>query len=132
MLFKDLDSKWKLVDYSMSHSQLLIRSSSKKSRPWNIDIIFKGVTKILLPKVFEGIEIFKVENLQDYTILQDYHFISDENYECLKIVTANEVYYFINCMAMGVYKNDLKSNFSSLGRYDTSELNHELIEWYGF
>lgn len=48
ILYKDLDNRYQLLDYNISHSRLLLRSMKTKDRDYNIDILFKSVDKLIL------------------------------------------------------------------------------------
>ncbi len=59
------------MDFSATHSQLLLRSLKTKDREYNIDIIVKGVGRLLLPAFFHGIEISVLENKEIISFLED-------------------------------------------------------------
>jgi hypothetical protein len=102
ILFSDSDNKYKLLDYLISHSFLLIRSLKNKTRDYNIDLIFKPVEFIHIPTSFQGIIVSVEEN---------------EQKRIFHIKSANkEGSYYIEAYNFSVYHNDreiLESPISS-------------------
>jgi len=56
---------FKMWDFYISHSQLLLRSPSTVTHPKNIDIIFKDVDYVELPTTLFGLDVVEA-GLQDY------------------------------------------------------------------
>jgi hypothetical protein len=123
-LFTDLNSEYRLLDYNISHRQLLIRSLRNRERPYNIDIIFKGVKYLIVSDSFNGIEITNTLNLSE----TQFHFISkhirnEDLYNNFILKTMDGKKYFINAITFNVFKNKLDILESSIGRYDEGNLN---------
>lgn len=122
--------EFQIVDFSATHSQLLLRSIKTKNRDYNIDIIVKGTGRILLPTIFKGIEISVLENEDILSFLKD-KFYFDNEYDnrifCIK--DCQDKAYYINALCFGIYHNELDILETSIGRYDMNNLG-ELQKWY--
>lgn len=62
LIYEDLSRKYFLLDYSPSHSELVIRGFNNEIN--NIDLFFKAVFKIDLNVKLDGIRITKIERTQ--------------------------------------------------------------------
>jgi hypothetical protein len=49
--------KFQVWSYSVSHAQLLIRSTKNSQYPTQVDVLFKNVNGVLLPTFFDGLTI---------------------------------------------------------------------------
>ncbi|WP_293308484.1 hypothetical protein [Pedobacter sp. UBA5917] len=129
-IFSDLSSNFQLIDYSPTHGQLLIRCLKNKQRDYNIDIIFKGVLHILIPVVFNGIEIAAAEiNEDNGYLVANYGFKISGDYRIFSITDTKSKIYYLNAMCFGVYHNKLDSLETSIGRYDMDSLGENIL-WY--
>ncbi|SEP11840.1 hypothetical protein SAMN05192574_12410 [Mucilaginibacter gossypiicola] len=129
MIFSDPSSEFKMLDYLVSHSQLLIRSMRNRQREYNVDIIFKGVRALTIDTVFEGLEISLSDESQNLKLIEDHGFIIDYNYKVFLLKSGNGPMNFINAMAFGIFHNKLGILETSLGRYDWGNLN-EMVLWH--
>ena len=59
LLYSDTGGNYFLLDYSPSHSEMVIRRV--KVTEYNIDLFFKNVQRINLSPKLTGINIFKIE-----------------------------------------------------------------------
>lgn len=57
-MFKS-ERKFRIWDYKVSHSQLLIRSPQSADVATNIDLVFWGVERIDLPTSFQGVVMLR-------------------------------------------------------------------------
>lgn len=129
IIFSDLINKFQLIDYSTTHSQLLLRSMRNKARDFNIDIHIKGVFSLLMPTVFQGIEIaiFEIGDEKKY-LIEEYGF--DLAYHRIFSLKNSEgKVYFVNAMSFGIYHNKLDILETSIGRYDFGSLDENIL-WY--
>lgn len=119
-----------ILDYSLSHSQLLIRSKKNKNREYNIDIIFKGVLLLFLPSNIMGVEIslIRLSDIQEY-LSKNYSFKDNKDYKVFSLMNSEGKGYFVNAMCFGVYHNKLDILETSIGRYDM-ENHSENILWF--
>jgi len=128
LLYKDMESTYKLLDYHITHSRLLLRSMRSKERDYNIDIVFKPVDKLLLMDSFRGLEITLCDIKEVSSLISDYSFAitNSKKVFCLKDLYGQKFY--INAMALGVFHNQLGPNESSIkGIFD--EFGQEIL-WY--
>lgn len=51
-IYGNQKQEFQIVDFSSTHSQLLLRSFKTKESEYNIDIIVNGVARLLLPTSF--------------------------------------------------------------------------------
>lgn len=128
-IFSDLDNEFRFLDYLPSHNQLLIRSLNNQDRDYNIDIIFKGVSSLLILTYLNGIEIDLFELNQNKFLIEDYKFKEDKNYRIFSIKDNDGKTYFINAMCFGVFHNQLDILETSIGRYDWGDLGEKIL-WY--
>jgi len=109
-LYSDLEKHYVLLEFHRSHSQLLIRclSSEIDKRDYNIDIIFKPVTMMILPDTFEGIEIsvFEDDEIPEF-LINDFGFTVKLGCKIFLIKDREGNFYYVNAMLMGVYHNQL-------------------------
>jgi hypothetical protein len=128
-IFSDLTSEFQILDYSPTHNQILIRSMKSKSRYYNIDIIIKGVTLILVPSIFNGIEI-SIEGINDRKyLIEDYGFKITKDYRIFSLKDSVGKVYFLNALCFGVYHNKLDILETSIGRYDYENYGENIL-WY--
>ncbi len=130
VLFSDLKNKFKIIDFSPSHDQLLLRSMKNKRRTYNIDIIVKGVGLVLCPTALEGIEISLLKDIKTKaSLLNKYGLAEKADCNIFMLRSSSELEFYINAMCFGVYHNKLDILESSIGRYDFENFD-ELIIWY--
>jgi len=124
-IYKDLDGRYMLLDYSPSHSELLLRKRIQSS---NIDILFKSVRKIFLPTLLMGIEIsILTGEKESMSIIDQFGFTSTGGYNVFEIKTVNNEYHYINAGVFGVFANELDILETSLGDFAWSSNNHLLL-----
>lgn len=130
MIYSDLYSEFQIIDFSATHSQLLIRSLRNKNRDYNIDIIFKGVISLLTTTVIKGLEIsiLKIDEI-DRKLINEYGFENSEDYRIFALKDIQGKICFINAMCFGVYHNKLNILETSIGRYDMENLGENIL-WY--
>lgn len=129
-IYSNQTQEFQIVDFSASHSQLLLRSLKTKDREYNIDIIVKGVGRLLLPTFFHGIEISVLENEETTSFLKDKFSFNDEYDNRIFSIKDNQGgVYYINALCFGIYHNKLDILETSIGRYDMDSLG-ELQKWY--
>jgi hypothetical protein len=129
-IFSDLNNDYKILDYSISHNQLLIRSMRNKGKHHNIDIIFKGVSAMLIPCMLKGLEITSVEIQDDNKFLLGIDgFKTTRDYKLYSLKNSAEVFYYVNAMCFGVFHNTLDILETSLGRYDMENFGESVL-WY--
>jgi hypothetical protein len=59
LIYSDTERKYFLLDYSPSHSEMVIRGVKRKE--YNIDLFFKNVQRININVKLTGINIFRVK-----------------------------------------------------------------------
>jgi len=129
-IFSDLTSEFQILDYSPTHNQLLIRSMKNRNRDYNIDILIKGVSSIITPSVFKGLEISIFEITEDKKHLkEEYDFKTTRDYRIFSLKNSEGKMYFVNAMCFGVYHNRIDILETSIGRYDTENLGENIL-WY--
>jgi hypothetical protein len=130
-IYSNLDSEFKLLDYQITHSQVLFRSMKSKERDYNIDIIFKPVINMLITDSFNGMEIslFELVN-KNNSILKDYSFKINKDYRIFTLRDINNNTYYVNAMCFAIYHNKLDILETSIERFGTEESRGECILWY--
>ncbi len=65
--------RFQVWGYTVSHRELLLRSTKSKEFPTRIDVFLKGVQEFHLPTVFDGLSITeaRAEDLERLSILSD-------------------------------------------------------------
>lgn len=129
-IYSDLESEFQMIDYSPTHSQLLIRSMKNKNRDYNIDIIMKGVIYTLISTTYKGIEI-SIAELNDIrsNLLEDFGFKVTRDYRVFSLKDSDGKTFFLNAMCFGVYHNKLEILETSIGRYDVENFGEDIL-WY--
>lgn len=129
-IYSDSSNEFMLLDYSRSHSQLLIRSKRNKTREYNIDIIFKGVLVLFIPERSNGIDIslFKLNNENSF-LTNDYGFKQNKDYKIFVLENSEGQKYYINAGCFGIYHNKLDILETSIGRYDMENFGENIL-WY--
>jgi hypothetical protein len=129
-IYKHAKQKFQIVDFSLSHNQLLLRSFKSRDRAYNIDIIFKGVSRSILSTEMNGFEISVLKDEEAIHFLKErFYFDTDYDYRIFLIKDDGGKAYYINAFCFGVYHNSLDILETSIGRYDSENFG-ELQEWY--
>src|SRR5687767_3462734 len=107
-LFSNLSDKFQILDYSPTHSQLLIRSMKLSPRDYNIDVIVKPVYALCIPSTMNGLEISLLSDSDGQAWrTPPFNFVTDYDYKIFKFADATGASYAINAMALGVFHNRL-------------------------
>lgn len=131
MVFEDLNSEYSILDFSLSHSQLLLRSKINTERNYNIDILFKSVNFISIPITIKGIKISAViDNKRLSKISKEFNLLNDSR--LIEIVDGKGFNFYLAANSMGVFHNKLDILETSIGRYDFSDHKDEEIDWIVF
>jgi hypothetical protein len=128
-IYSNLTDTFKVLDYLLTHKQLLIRSLKTGQRDYNIDIVFKPVDGMLMKTTIEGIEIDHVDAAIEEPAVKAIGFSLKQQQKVFVITDKMGNKQYINAMAVGVYHNKLDTLESSLGRYDYGELGENIL-WY--
>lgn len=129
-IYSNLTQEFQIVDFSATHSQLLLRSFKTKDREYNIDIIVKGVERMLIPTSFNGIEISVSDNEETISFLKDeFSFNNKYDNRIFVVKDNNGGVYYVNALCFGIYHNKLEILETSIGRYDMDSFG-ELQKWY--
>jgi hypothetical protein len=129
-LYSDLGGEYLLLDFHLTHSQLLMRKLKNRTNDRNTDIIFKPIMELYIPARFKGISISHVTDAgQIKALKQQYKFSADYGYKIFKIcdVAANEFY--LTAMAFGVFENYFQLMETHL-EGDLQTEDNKLIFWY--
>ena len=122
ILYTDTTRKYFLLDYSPSHSELVIRGL--KGYDDNIDLFFKAVKHIDLNPKLNGITISIVDRTKS-GIPKDIGY-SDNVF---KIVDTDQNEYYIDAMLFAAFNNKLQLLQSSLGDFVWSDSNKEISSY---
>lgn len=123
-----LASPFHLWDYAPTHGQLLFRSPPVPERAHNVDIIFKGVSRLYVPDRLEGLEIAVVPALPEL-LAASHGFALSVDARHFRLREASGTCWYLNAMCVGVYHNRLATLETSLGRYDWGDLGEQML-WY--
>ena len=121
IIFSDINNSYRIIEYSATHNQLLIRSMKNKERAFNIDILFKGVSEILIPTKIDGLEISSKEIDDIHIFLKNvFDFNNSKEYIIFELKDIKGKIYYINAMAVGIFHNQQDTLESSINRYARS------------
>jgi hypothetical protein len=122
LLYSDTDGKYFLLDYSPSHSELVIRKIDKSANH-NIDLFFKAVYNIQMTVKLEGVKVFKVHRQKDLFAFPN----PADRIELYKITDNSGFVGFIDASVFVVFHNELDLLQTSLGDFTWSEGNKEVF-----
>jgi len=120
-LYSDLEKHYVVLEFHRSHSQMIIRClrSEIDKRDYNIDILFKPVTMMILPDSFEGIEISVLDNDKiPRFLINDFGFTVKFDYRVFLIKDRVGNSYYINALLMGVFHNQLNMLESGWNKFN--------------
>jgi len=122
LLYSDTDGKHFLLDYSPSHSELVIRKIDKTTNH-NIDLFFKAVYNIQMTVKLEGVKVFKVPRQDDLFAFPN----PAGRIELYKITDNSGFVGFIDASVFVVFHNELDLLQTSLGDFTWSQDNKEVF-----
>lgn len=111
-IFKS-DRYFTVFDYSVGHSQLLIRSARQNDGEKNIDIIFFDTTFVQSYMSFDGLKI-RFGNRKDASYAGVKEYLESNENSFFEIESGGSKYY-IAASFMRVYENELGFKETSLG-----------------
>ena len=120
LIYSDTEGKYFLLDYSPSHSEMVIRRV--KGKEYNIDLFFKGVQRINLNVKLTGINIFKVDRPNFLPAINSY-----DKKHVLKITDNNGVTSYIEAGLFVVFHNNLELLETCLGDFTWTSENKEVM-----
>lgn len=108
---------FRLWEYRVSHSQLLIRSPKHQQFPTNVDIIFAGVEYLELPIRWENLSIGEgtEEEINEIRVLLKRNMPHSKMY----ILHEGETRFKVVAAGMKVFENELDMFESSLESFNT-------------
>jgi hypothetical protein len=91
---------FQLWSYTVSHSELLLRSTKSDHYPSRIDVFFKGVEEFQLPTSFNGLSIADVSS-EEVRTLQAFKPSPETGYDCkfYKVKSVDFVGYIVALLA---------------------------------
>ena len=125
------EGKFQLIDFQMSHNEMLLRSYANDQRKYNIDILFKGTQSLNIATSFNNIKIFATQK----EIGQTANVSLDIEEFIFQLEDDMNNNYFIEAASFGVFENQLGFGISSLGDFMWSDKNkcifwsHENLEF---
>ncbi|MGC4035844.1 MAG: hypothetical protein QM764_07775 [Chitinophagaceae bacterium] len=125
LLYADLEGQYFLLDYSSSHSEMIIRRINKEDpdNVFNIDLFFKAVYNIQLATKLTGIKIYKITRHSENILMPN---IVDRK-EIYKIVDREGNVGFIDASIFVVFHNTLGILTTSLGDFTWTKENREIF-----
>jgi hypothetical protein len=126
-MYSNLTDEFKILDFSATHNQLLIRSMRSRNRSHNIDIFFFSVNSLIIPATFKGIEISRVESTIDNSYLVSKNNFDIKYFKIYSLKDFEGKEYFINAGNVAIFHNDLDILESSIGRYYYGTLNEDIL-----
>ena len=125
LLYTDLEGKYFLLDYSPSHSEMIIRRINKADpdNVFNIDLFFKAVYNIQLGTKLTGIKVYKVDRNDATTSVPN---VVDRK-EIYKIIDAEGNVGFVDASVFVVFHNNLDILTTSLGDFTWTKENKEIF-----
>jgi hypothetical protein len=122
LLYSDIGGKYFLLDYSPSHSEMVIRKIDKIAKQ-NIDLFFKAVYNIQLTVKLEGIKVYKVPRHDDLFSYPN----PGDRIELYKITDNNGFVGYVDASVFVVFHNELDILQTSLGDFTWSEGNKKVF-----
>lgn len=93
--------KFQIWEYSVGHSQLLLRSTKTQENDIRIDILCKGVGYIKLPTTFKGLLIEEADVPLHEEIIRNIGYTPDNTHIILRLSGSKYVGY-IDCLSVFV------------------------------
>jgi len=125
LLYTDLEGQYFMLDYSPSHSEMIIRRINKTDpdNVFNIDLFFKAVYNIQLGTKLTGIKVYKVARNEEANSIPN---LVDRK-EIYKIVDGEGNVGFIDASVFVVFHNNLGILTTSLGDFTWTKENKEMF-----
>lgn len=98
------DRHFRLWDYAVGHSQMLLRSPASDDEPFNIDLVFLGVDRLDLPTSLVGLAMFGPEPIA----------LGVESPRDIYRIRSGDKEYTVVAAAFRIYKNHHNLMDSSL------------------
>lgn len=125
MIYSNKKDSFKIIDFAITHNQLLIRSMKSRIRDYNIDIIFYSVENLLIPTSFNGIEI----SIDKNNLLEKYNYKADSGYKTFQLMDVTGKLFYINALSFCIFHNTIDSVKTSIGRYDFGSMGEEIVRF---
>ncbi len=121
--------KFKLWDYSPTHSRILIRSLSTKDSPFNLDIIFMD-TKFSIMAPSSVMENFSFEepSKSDFKIIKEVYKKDIEEKQKLFVINASSTRSYIIAWRVILIQNELSIFHSSIQDIDLDTIDYKTID----
>lgn len=123
-------SIFSIIDFDLSHSQLLLRNKKSQSRDHNIDIIFKGVSAL---HINTNLEMSDIELIRENEVSplwkEELRLDSTGENRIFELKSDKSCKFYVNALCFGVYHNSLDILETSIGRYDFENFD-ELVLWF--
>lgn len=84
----DFDRKFQAWRYSVSHGQLLLRSTKDENHGTQVDVLFKNVVFIQLPACFSGLRISEMPDQEFRSLNLPLGLFSAEGKKCFRLEGA--------------------------------------------
>ena len=125
LLYTDLEGKYFLLDYSPSHSEMILRriNNSDPNNLFNIDLFFKAVYNVQIGTKLTGIKVYKVVRDDKGITIPNLA----QRIEIYKIVDGEGNVGFIDASVFVVFHNNLDVLTTSLGDFTWTEENREIF-----
>jgi hypothetical protein len=125
ILYEDIIGDYFLLDYSPSHSEMVIRRISKTNQNdiFNIDLFFKAVKNINITPKLTGIKIYKSVRTADSPLMTSHL----DRKSIYKIVDGQGNVGYIDASVFVVFHNKLDILTTSLGEFTWSKENKEMF-----
>ncbi len=125
LLYSDLEGQYFLLDYSPSHSEMVIRRTNNKDAHdvFNIDLFFKAICNIQLPTKMEGVKIYRIDRRNTNIVMPN---VANRK-EIYKIVDGEGNTGFVDASVFVVFQNSLDILETSLGDFTWTNENREIF-----
>lgn len=125
LLYSDTEGKYFLLDYSPSHSEMVVRRINKTdaNNIFNIDLFFKAVYNIQLGTKLTGIRIYKVVRNNENILIPN----PADRKQIYKIVDGEGNVGFVDASVFVVFHNNLDILTTSLGDFTWTRENKEVF-----
>ncbi len=125
LLYTDLEGQYFLLDYSPSHSEMVIRRINKTDagNTFNVDLYFKAVYNIQVGTKLTGIKVYKIGRHEKNISLPN----PINRKEIFKIVDSDGNIGFIDASVFVIFHNSLDILTTSLGDFTWTKENKEVF-----
>jgi len=104
---------FQIWNYTVSHRQLLLRSTKSQERQTRVDVLFKGVAALGLPSAFRELEVRPATSVDIDEIGQPHCSRLSDGAVTLYVVRGGEFLGYVAAVGVFVHEDDAEYNEAS-------------------